>query len=89
MEAHRDLVGIHSHIRHVDRSINHIAAALFGDDNAATAMMKFVRPSGQPLVDDWDCFKELVSLHTLQEYYVDFIHSGGRRRGSLILILCR
>ncbi|KAB5543896.1 hypothetical protein DKX38_012008 [Salix brachista] len=65
VEAHRDLVGIHSHIRHVNRSINHIAAALFGDENAANAM-KFVRPSGQPLVDDWDCLKELVRAYEKQ-----------------------
>ncbi|KAJ6317155.1 hypothetical protein OIU76_012832 [Salix suchowensis] len=65
VEAHRDLAGIHSHIRHVDRSINHIAAALFGDENAANAM-EFVRPSGQPLVDDWDCFKELVRAYEKQ-----------------------
>ncbi|KAJ6690771.1 hypothetical protein OIU85_006962 [Salix viminalis] len=67
VEAHRELVGIHSHIRHVDRSINHIAAALFGDhENDANAMINFVRPSGQPLVDDWDCFKELVRAYEKQ-----------------------
>ncbi|KAJ6428594.1 hypothetical protein OIU84_020303 [Salix udensis] len=67
-EAHRDLVGIHSHMRHVDRSINHIAAALFGDhdQNDANAMINFARPSGQPLVDDWDCFKELVRAYEKQ-----------------------
>ncbi|CAK7323789.1 unnamed protein product [Dovyalis caffra] len=64
-EAHKDLLRLHSHIRHVDRSINHIAAILFGDENAAN-LMKFVRPSGQPLVDDWDCLKGLVKAYEKQ-----------------------
>ncbi|KAG6764954.1 hypothetical protein POTOM_028968 [Populus tomentosa] len=65
VEAHRDLLRLHSHIRHVDRSLNHIASTLFGDENAANAM-KHVRPSGQPLVDDWDCLKGLVEAYEKQ-----------------------
>ncbi|KAL7159236.1 hypothetical protein ABFS83_01G014700 [Erythranthe nasuta] len=47
------------HRTHVDSSIKLIGKLLFGIDKGPQ-MLKTMRPSGQPLVDDWDCLKSLV-----------------------------
>jgi legumain len=44
---------------HVDKSVNEIGQMLFGGRDAHTS----VRPEGEPLVDDWDCLKELVRTY--------------------------
>lgn len=59
-EAGKKLRDIISHTRHVDRSINQITKILFGDKKASQ-ILKLIRPSSQPLVDDWSCLKMLVS----------------------------
>ena len=48
-----------SHRKHVDSTIEAIGEAIFGA-NRGFEVLKTVRPSGQPIVDDWDCFKTLV-----------------------------
>lgn len=48
-----------SHRVHVDNSMEAIGKLLFGSDQSLETL-KTVRPSGQPLVDDWDCLKSMV-----------------------------
>ncbi|KAF8007652.1 hypothetical protein BT93_K1600 [Corymbia citriodora subsp. variegata] len=50
---------------HVDRSINQIVNHLFRGSTAAS-VLTIVRPSDQPVVDDWDCLKTFV--RTYEQY---------------------
>ncbi|CAL9156133.1 unnamed protein product [Musa hybrid cultivar] len=47
------------HRTHLDRSIDLIGKLIFGS-NSGPAILRAVRPSGQALVDDWDCLKSMV-----------------------------
>ncbi|KAL6633885.1 hypothetical protein ACP70R_026556 [Stipagrostis hirtigluma subsp. patula] len=49
------------HRKHLDSSIDFIGKLLFGFVNGPS-MLQAVRPSGQPLVDDWDCLKRTVRI---------------------------
>lgn len=51
-----------SHREQVDCTFEEIGKAVFGDDNGIQ-MIKTVRSAGQPVVDDWDCFKTLVYMN--------------------------
>ncbi|KAL7121958.1 hypothetical protein ACP275_01G016200 [Erythranthe tilingii] len=57
--AQKQLSEAMAHRTHVDSSIKLIGKLLFGIDKGPQ-MLKAMRPSGQPLVDDWDCLKSLV-----------------------------
>ncbi|KAK9683855.1 hypothetical protein RND81_10G169400 [Saponaria officinalis] len=46
----------------VDQSVASIGRILFGEVNSLV-LQSAVRPAGQPLVDDWDCFKSLVKTY--------------------------
>jgi legumain len=48
------------HRNHLDHSVDFIGKLLFGVENGPS-MLQAVRPAGQPLVDDWDCLKRMVS----------------------------
>uniref|UniRef100_A0A0A8XQ45 Vpe1 n=1 Tax=Arundo donax TaxID=35708 RepID=A0A0A8XQ45_ARUDO len=50
-----------THRRHVDSSVDFVGKLLFGVENGPSALQA-VRPSGQPLVDDWDCLKRMVRI---------------------------
>ncbi|KAK3219021.1 hypothetical protein Dsin_012991 [Dipteronia sinensis] len=43
-------------------SINLIATSLFGQKDVLH-LLEYVRPAGQPLVDDWDCLKMFVKIY--------------------------
>ena len=60
LEAQKELAAEIAYREHVDNSVKLIADLLFGEENN-TALLVNVRPAGQPLVDDWDCFKKIVS----------------------------
>lgn len=45
----------------VDQNIHQIVAQVFGEENVSK-MIESIRPAGEPLVDDWDCLKMLVSF---------------------------
>ncbi|KAI4311337.1 hypothetical protein MLD38_036242 [Melastoma candidum] len=45
-----------------DRNVNHIVKLLSGDSKSLLDF-ETVRPAGQALVDDWDCFKSLVNTY--------------------------
>lgn len=59
LEAQQELIESMTHRLHLDKSINFIGKLLFGSE-MGTTVLKAVRPSGQPLVDDWDCLKTMV-----------------------------
>lgn len=48
-----------SHRVHIDNSVKLIGKLLFGI-NKGPEVLNAVRPTGQPLVDDWDCLKNMV-----------------------------
>ncbi|EPS65165.1 vacuolar processing enzyme-1b, partial [Genlisea aurea] len=58
-EAQRRLAEVVSHRSHIDDSIELIGDLLFGSTEG-TRVLKHVRPSGRPVVDDWDCLRSLV-----------------------------
>ena len=49
------------HRKHLDNSIDFIGKVLFGFENGPSTL-EAPRSSGQPLVDDWDCLKRMVSF---------------------------
>ena len=53
-----------THRKHLDSSIDFIGKLLFGFENGPSELQA-VRPSGKPLVDDWDCLKRMVSRRLL------------------------
>ncbi|XP_052210969.1 vacuolar-processing enzyme-like [Diospyros lotus] len=59
LEAQKQLVEFLSHRMHVDNSVNMIGRLLFGMEKGPE-LLRAARPTGQPLVDDWDCLKTLV-----------------------------
>ncbi|KAH7651273.1 Peptidase C13 legumain protein [Dioscorea alata] len=59
LEVQKQLVDIMSYRLHIDNSIELIGQLLFGPEKGLK-MLKTVQPSGQPLVDDWDCLKSMV-----------------------------
>jgi len=65
LEAQQELVESMSLRLHLDNSIKFIGKLLFGSE-MGTSVLKAVRPSGQPLVDDWDCLKTMV--HTFESH---------------------
>ena len=49
-----------THRKHLDNSVDFVGKLLFGFENGPS-VLQAVRPSGKPLVDDWDCLKKMVS----------------------------
>ncbi|KAJ4826192.1 hypothetical protein Tsubulata_023781 [Turnera subulata] len=67
VEARRKLRDVEDGMGRVDGSMRHILRTLFGPNkNATEAFINLVRPTGQPLVDDWDRFKSLVRTYEEQ-----------------------
>nr|KYP38665.1 Vacuolar-processing enzyme [Cajanus cajan] len=52
-----------AHRKHLDSVFHLIGDLLFGEENNISTMLLHVRPPGQPLVDDWDCFKTLIKTY--------------------------
>lgn len=59
LEAQKQILNLMTHRMHLDKSVNLIGKLLFGSVRGP-AVMKAVRPPGQPLVDDWHCLKTMV-----------------------------
>lgn len=53
----------------VDQNIHQIIALVFGEENVSK-MIESIRPAGQPLVDDWDCLKMLVSFYIIIIFFL-------------------
>ncbi|KAI9159946.1 hypothetical protein LWI28_003633 [Acer negundo] len=62
IEAEKKLNKEISQRKYVDGSINLIATSLFGQKDGLH-LLEYVRPAGQPLVDDWDCLKMFVKIY--------------------------
>jgi legumain len=58
-EAQKQVLEAMSHRMHVDNSVELIGKLLFGIEKSP-ALLNVVRPSGSPLVDNWDCLKTTV-----------------------------
>ncbi|KAL6976745.1 legumain [Sarracenia purpurea var. burkii] len=62
LEAQKQLVDEINHRMRIDRIMMFILKLLF-EPEKGLLMMETVRPTGQPLVDDWSCFKALVRTY--------------------------
>lgn len=60
LEAQKHLVDLMTHRMHLDKSVKLIGKLLFGSERGPLVLNK-VRSPGQPLVDDWECLKTMVS----------------------------
>jgi legumain len=49
-----------AHRKHLDTSVDFIGKLVFGFEKGPS-MLQATRSSGQPVVDDWDCLKRMVS----------------------------
>ncbi|PON78575.1 Peptidase C13, legumain [Parasponia andersonii] len=61
LEAREHLLAEISHRKQVDHNVNRIGKLILGNENEK--VLKRVRLSGQPLVDDWNCLKKLVRTY--------------------------
>ncbi|KMT17967.1 hypothetical protein BVRB_2g033130 [Beta vulgaris subsp. vulgaris] len=59
INAQKQFMEVMSHRVHLDDSIKLIGKLLFGIEKGL-GVLQTVRPTGQPLVDDWNCLKTLV-----------------------------
>ncbi|KAM7253844.1 hypothetical protein ACFE04_031526 [Oxalis oulophora] len=62
MEAQKKLSDEIKQRKVVDNNMNEIATILMGNQNGIE-VLKMVRSPGEPLVDDWDCLKEMVKTY--------------------------
>ncbi|KAM1956435.1 hypothetical protein TB1_024991 [Malus domestica] len=62
LEARKQLLDEIAQREHADYSVKKIGELLFGNEMASKVLMN-VRPPGQRLVDDWDCFKTLLGTY--------------------------
>ncbi|PQQ21142.1 vacuolar-processing enzyme [Prunus yedoensis var. nudiflora] len=67
LEAQKQLLDEIAHRKLVDYRINKLGELLFGHQKSSEVLLN-VRPQGKPLVDDWDCFKILVSPSPVRTY---------------------
>ncbi|XLR69662.1 hypothetical protein S83_020334 [Arachis hypogaea] len=84
VEAQKMLVNEIAEREHVDNVVKKIGDLLFGEDNSATLMASF-RPSGQPLVDDWDCFKNYIKIY---ERYCGTLSTYGKKYTRVFANMC-
>ncbi|KAL9230372.1 hypothetical protein vseg_005734 [Gypsophila vaccaria] len=61
-KAQKNLDDALSQRKQVDFHFESIGKAIFGAENGHQ-IIKTVRSSGQPIVDDWDCFKSMVETY--------------------------
>ncbi|XP_058068390.1 vacuolar-processing enzyme-like [Magnolia sinica] len=59
LNAQKELLDAMAHRLHIDNSIELVGKLLFGSKRGPE-VLNAVRPTGQPLVDDWDCLKTMV-----------------------------
>lgn len=61
-EAQKELDAALSHRKNVDCTFEEIGKTLFGEEKGYE-IIKTARPTGQPIVDNWDCFKTMVETY--------------------------
>ncbi|TQD84266.1 hypothetical protein C1H46_030197 [Malus baccata] len=84
LEARKQLLDEIAHRKHVDDSIHKIGELLFGHRETSNMLMKG-RPRGQPLVDNWDCFKKLLKIY---EKYCGHFSAYGMKYTRAIANIC-
>ncbi|XP_057437409.1 vacuolar-processing enzyme-like [Lotus japonicus] len=84
LQAQKELDAEMAHRKHVDKSVNLIGNLLFGEDKSSNTMVH-VRPAGQPLVDDWECFKTLMKTY---ERHCGGLSSYGRKYTRAFANMC-
>ncbi|KAB2623073.1 vacuolar-processing enzyme-like [Pyrus ussuriensis x Pyrus communis] len=75
--------------KNVDYSITKLGEVLFGHEKSSNILMN-VRPQGQPVVDNWDCFKNFVSSSPLNIYekYCGHLSAYGMKYTRAIANIC-
>ncbi|KAJ0076284.1 hypothetical protein Patl1_35147 [Pistacia atlantica] len=84
VEAQKQLNEEISQRQREDLNIQRITTMLFGPKNGPN-MVQFVRPAGQPLVDDWDCLKMLVGLY---EEHCGTLSTYGKKYARAMANMC-
>ncbi|KAJ0007772.1 hypothetical protein Pint_30751 [Pistacia integerrima] len=84
VEAQKQLNKEISQRQREDLNIQRITTILFGLKNGPN-MVQFVRPAGQPLVDDWDCLKMLVGLY---EEHCGTLSTYGKKYARAMANMC-
>ncbi|XP_058227716.1 vacuolar-processing enzyme isoform X1 [Rhododendron vialii] len=84
LTAEKQLRDAIKHRAHIDESMMSIAKILFRSANGLMTL-ETVRPAGQPLVDDWSCFKALVRTY---EEHCGSLSRYGRRYARAIANMC-
>ncbi|TKY63156.1 Vacuolar-processing enzyme [Spatholobus suberectus] len=84
LKAQKELDDEIAQREHVDNVVHLIGDLLFREENSST-MMLHVRPAGQPLVDDWDCFKTLIKTY---ESHCGTLSSYGRKYSRAFANMC-
>ncbi|XP_021739067.1 vacuolar-processing enzyme gamma-isozyme-like [Chenopodium quinoa] len=84
IEAQKRLDEVTSHRKHVDQTVQAIANQLFGESRGPSYLTKN-RPAGTPLVDDWDCFKAMVSTY---EEHCGSLQSYGKKYARAFANFC-
>ncbi|MED6213440.1 hypothetical protein PIB30_093376 [Stylosanthes scabra] len=84
MEANKRLTEEIAQRVHVDNSVKAIGDHLFGEEHS-TSLITSVRPAGQSLVDDWDCFKNYIKIY---ENYCGALSTYGRKHTRAFANIC-
>uniref|UniRef100_A0A803NEH6 Legumain prodomain domain-containing protein n=1 Tax=Chenopodium quinoa TaxID=63459 RepID=A0A803NEH6_CHEQI len=84
IEAQKRLDDVISQRKHVDQTVQAIAKQLFGESRGPSYLTKN-RPAGTPLVDDWDCFKAMVSTY---EEHCGSLQSYGKKYARAFANFC-
>ncbi|RDX76791.1 hypothetical protein CR513_43174, partial [Mucuna pruriens] len=84
LKAQKKLDDEIAHREHVDNVVHLVGDILFGEEKSST-MMLHVRPAGQPLVDDWNCFKTLIKTY---ESHCGTLSSYGRKYTRAFANMC-
>ncbi|XP_010545489.1 PREDICTED: vacuolar-processing enzyme delta-isozyme [Tarenaya hassleriana] len=79
-EAKRKLLEEINQRKQIDRSITKILQTTLRETNVSNVLMS-TRRTGQPLVDDWDCFKTLVN--SFKKYCGASVNYGLKYAGAL------
>jgi len=56
------------HRKHLDGSVELIGVLLYGPEKASS-VLRSVRTTGLPLVDDWTCLKSMVNKITKSSFF--------------------
>nr|XP_029149385.1 vacuolar-processing enzyme isoform X2 [Arachis hypogaea] len=69
----------------VDNNIKRIVNILFGEKSGSEEVITNVRSAGQPLVDDWDCFKNYMKIY---ENHCGTLSTYGKKYSRTFANIC-